>query len=221
MTDQQLKDHIKGVYRELSRTRMLRGERVPTSEFRSAQALGRAPDPTALVSPALRGTGFDYLSLLSQPSLTLESVQRQAAQDQSIREDEAMQALHFAMLNYGRDPDSIEVFRDYGGAASAMGSMLSRIERKQRNNQVLTAEEEAATRDPERMLYLLQTYGTLRGQAAQDHIADINLTDQQREELGLSPLGTGESGEMAGQERRALYPEIYGGSERLVDTLDQ
>ena len=62
----------------------------------------------------------------------------------------------------------------------------------------LTAIEEATLRDPRSVLYLYQTYGTLRGQAAQDMIANINAGGR----------GTG-ARDVELQEQRVLYPHLY------------
>jgi len=128
----------------------------------------------------------------------MERIQEQMEEEDYLARDQAMQELSIAMDRYGRDSDNIEAFTTYGGAATTMQSALNRIERKMERGTPLTAIEEATLRDPRSVLYLYQTYGTLRGQAAQDMIANINAGGR----------GTG-ARDVELQEQRVLYPHLY------------
>ena len=136
-------------------------------------------------------------SSYTEPVLA-QAFQRQREEEDFLARDQAMGELSIAMDRYGRDSDNIEAFTTYGGAATTMQSALNRIERKMERGTPLTAIEEATLRDPRSVLYLYQTYGTLRGQTAQDIIANINAGGR----------GTG-ARDVELQQQRVLYPDLY------------
>ena len=139
-----------------------------------------------------------FEAIFSGPPPMAQAFQRQREEEDYLARDQAMGELSIAMDRYGRDSGNIEAFTTYGGATIAMQSALNRIERKMQRGTPLTAIEEATLRDPRSVLYLYQTYGTLRGQTAQDIIANINF--------GGRGIG---ARDVELQQQRVLNPYLY------------
>ena len=186
MNDKQFNAYINKLTREKKSTKKIPGgQRVPTKEYRIMEAKGEVPSFTSGPGGQVARTAllnavnqvneiqepdlFDYmLGMGSYQSQTVEDA-FVGAQDERNRMRE--QSLYEALRAYGTDREKIEDFQEYGQSTAVMRSILNRIEAKGGKN--LTATEEAALIDPQSVLNLFQSFGTLRGQDAQQSLALI------------------------------------------------
>lgn len=186
MNDKEFDAYINRLTREKKSTKKIPGgQRVPTKEYRIMESKGEVPSftagpggqvaRTALVNAVNQVSGYEELDLFDY-MLGMGSYQSQTVEDafvgaQDERNRMREQSLYEALRAYGTDREKIEDFQEYGQSTALMRSILNRVEAKGGKN--LTATEEAALIDPQSVLNLFQSFGTLRGQDAQQSLALI------------------------------------------------
>ena len=186
MNDKEFDAYINRLTREKKSTKKIPGgQRVPTKEYRIMESKGEVPSftagpggqvaRTALVNAVNQVSGYEELDLFDY-MLGMGSYQSPTFEDavvglQDERNRMREQSLYEALRAYGTDREKMEDFQEYGQSTAVMRSILNRVEAKGGKN--LTATEEAALIDPQSVLNLFQSFGTLRGQDAQQSLALI------------------------------------------------